>query len=83
MKCPRCQQENPLPDAQFCPRCGAPVTRAEDSSPPAVTFADLQRALREALEQQTATSEILRVIASSPTAEQPVFESIVAPCAVA
>jgi hypothetical protein len=51
MQCPRCQQDNPLPDAEFCPRCGAPVKRVEESGPPAASNADLRRDLTEAQEQ--------------------------------
>src|SRR5262245_13629506 len=77
MKCPRCQQDNPIPDAQFCPRCGAPVKHAEESGPPAPSYAEVTGALREAVEREQATAEILRAISGAQIDTQPVFGAIV------
>ncbi len=80
MKCPRCQHENP-PPGSFCSRCGEPLGAAVVAGPSYAQLRaeneELRRSLATATERQTATAEILRVISSSPTDVQPVFDAIV------
>jgi GAF domain-containing protein len=75
MKCPRCQHENSA-SVKFCPECGTSLRATSESSLPGASYAELQRDLSEALERENATTEILRVISSSPTHLQPVLDAI-------
>ena len=58
MTCPACQQDNPL-HANFRLAFGVPVRKTSESGPPGAPYAKLQRALSEALEQQTARVSLI------------------------
>jgi len=60
----------------FCLKCGGPVKPSATEDVLEVSYPELQRSLSEALARERATGEILRVIGSSPTDAQPVFETI-------
>ena len=70
MHCPRCQHEN-RPQAKFCEECTGPLKEASpttrSNTDPKSEVESLRQALTEALERETASADLLRVISASPT----------------
>ena len=63
MHCPRCQHEN-RPQAKFCEECTGPLKEASRTTrshtDPKSEVEGLRQALTEAVEQQTATAELVQ-----------------------
>ena len=63
MRCPRCQHEN-RPQAKFCEDCASPFKEARSTTRSSADLKteveSLRQALSQALEQQTATAELLQ-----------------------